>query len=114
MRRTFAISKAVLLGLLLSLACAREAMAVNSPAPPASFAGWTQSGAAQSVGSSSDPRFPDLWPIFQEYGYASGTLQQYSKNGQTVSVALYRMRDPSGAYGLYSYLRAPGMAHAEI
>jgi hypothetical protein len=114
MRRTFAISKVVLLGLLLSLACAREAMAVNSPAPPASFAGWTQSGAAQSIGPSSDPRFPDLWPVFQEYGYASGTLQLYAKNGQTISVALYRMKDPSGAYGLYSYLRSPALSHAEI
>ncbi len=114
MRRSHSIPKLVLFGLLLSLACAQAATAANSPAPPASFAGWTQSGAAQSVGPSSDPRFPDLWPIFQEYGYASGTLQQYTKNGQTISVAIYRMKDPSGAYGLYSYLRAPGMSRAEI
>jgi hypothetical protein len=114
MRRSHAISKPVLVGLLLSLACAMATVAANVPAPPPSFAAWTQSGAAQSIGPSSDARFPDLWPVFQEYGYASGTLQQYTKNGQTISVALYRMKDPSGAYGLYSYLRAPGMAHAEI
>ena len=114
MRRSYATSKLVLLGLLLSLACAMATTAANVPAPPASFAGWTQSGAAQSVGPSSDARFPDLWPIFQEYGYASGTLQQYAKNGQIISVALYRTKDPSGAYGLYSFLRTPGMAHAEI
>lgn len=62
----------------------------------------------------SDPRWPALWPVLQEYGYESGTLQQYSKNDRTISVALYRLKDPSGAYGLYSFLRSPGMAHAAI
>ena len=42
------------------------------------------------------------------------SVQQYSKDGKTLSVALYRMKDSSGAYGLYSFLRSPGMAHAPI
>jgi hypothetical protein len=114
MRRSHAICKLVLLASVITLACAAQTKAANSPAPPASFAGWNQSGAAQSIGTSSDPRFPELWPVFQEYGYASGTLQQYTKSRQTISVAFYRMKDPSGAYGVYSYLRAPGMSRAEI
>ena len=50
----------------------------------------------------------------QEYGFLSGAVQQYSKNNKTISVRLYRMKDASGAYGLYSFLRSPGMAHAAI
>jgi hypothetical protein len=115
MRRSHAPHKLALLGLLISLACATATtMAANSPALPTSFAGWNQTGSAQSIGESADPRWPDLWPIFQEYGYASGTLQQYTKANQTISVSLYRMKDPSGAYGAYSYLRTPEMSHANF
>src|SRR6202041_1298458 len=114
MRRSHPPYKLTLLALIISAVCAIATMAANSPALPASFAGWNQTGAAQSIGESADPRWPDLWPVFQEYGYASGTLQQYAKNTQTISVALYRMKDPSGAYGVYSYLRTPGMSRAEF
>jgi hypothetical protein len=46
----------------------------------------------------------------QEYGFLSGEEGTYSFGPDALQVTLYRMKDPSGAYGLYSYLRAPDMA----
>jgi Family of unknown function (DUF6599) len=46
----------------------------------------------------------------QEYGFLLGEEGTYSLGRDALQVTLYRMKDPSGAYGLYSYLRAPDMA----
>ena len=114
MRRFQTIAPLVLLACALALTGSATALAANPPAAPASFAGWSQSGTPQTIAPASDSRWPGLWPIFQEYGFVSGEVQQYSKDGKTLSVALYRMKDSSGAYGLYSFLRAPGMGRADI
>jgi hypothetical protein len=50
----------------------------------------------------------------QEYGFVSGEQAAYSRANQKLQVTLYRMKDPSGAYGLYSYLRSPDMLRADI
>jgi hypothetical protein len=49
--------------------------------------------------------------VLQEYGFVSGEQATYSHGNETMAVTLYRMRDPSGAYGMYSYLRSPDMSH---
>jgi len=107
-----------LVGIVLCvLAGPTRTSAANPPDLPASFAGWTQTGTPQSItgaSSVSDPTWMSLWPVIEEYGFVSGSLHTYTKNGRTISVALYRMKDPTGAYGLYSFLRMPGMAHAAI
>ena len=114
MRRFQTISLLALLACALALTSSATALAANPPVAPASFAGWTQSGRAQTITPASDTRWPGRWPIFQEYGFISGEVQQYSKDGKTLSVALYQMKDSSGAYGLYSFLRTPGMGRADI
>jgi len=114
MRRSQTIFPIVLLGCVLALTSSATALAANPQAAPASFAGWSQSGTPQTIAPASDIRWPALWPVFQEYGFVSGEVQQYSKDGKTLSVALYRMKDSSGAYGLYSFLRSPGMGRADI
>jgi len=50
----------------------------------------------------------------QEYGLLADEEGTYSLGKDTLQVMLYRMKDPSGAYGLYSYLRSPDMAHAAV
>ncbi len=50
----------------------------------------------------------------QEYGFLSGEEGTYSQGKDTLHVTLYRMKDPSGAYGLYSFLRTPEMAHSGL
>ena len=55
--------------------------------------------------------------ILDEYGVVSSQLATYSHEGRsgapTLQVAVFQLKDPTGAYGLYSYLRVPGMAPAE-
>jgi hypothetical protein len=48
----------------------------------------------------------------QEYGFVAGEFGDYSRGDQTLHVNLYKMKDPSGAYGLYSYLRTTDMPSA--
>jgi hypothetical protein len=48
----------------------------------------------------------------QEYGFVSGEEGTYSFGPDTLQATVYRMKDPSGAYGLYSYLRTPDMARS--
>jgi hypothetical protein len=74
---------------------------------PAVFAGWT-------AGNTSAAPFknPAADAVSREYGLVSGERTAYSRGKDILDVTLCRMSDPSGAYGLYSYLRSPEMAHA--
>lgn len=51
--------------------------------------------------------------IVLEYGFAAGEHREYAKNGATLSVNLWKMKDSSGGYGLYTFYRQPGTASAE-
>src|ERR1700728_3780002 len=81
----------------------------------ASFAGW------QSVQSSPfDPgRMTHIvnpaaaWTP-AEYGFVSGESASYSRGSSNLDVICYQMKDASGAYGLYSYLRRPDMRRANF
>jgi hypothetical protein len=48
----------------------------------------------------------------KEYGFVSGEQGSYARGDRALQVQFYRMKDPSGAYGEYSYLRTPDMLHA--
>lgn len=79
---------------------------------PDSFAGWTASGkqtAAQpNAGNATSAT------IAKEYGFTSGEQRTYTRSGDTLQVDVYRMADPSGAYGEFSYLRTQDMPHAAL
>jgi hypothetical protein len=84
---------------------------------PSSFAGWsgnTNSGLNAPVAYNGDHIGSVLADqraaVRQEYGFLSGEEGTYSLGRDALQVTLYRMKDPSGAYGLYSYLRAPDMS----
>ena len=76
---------------------------------PQSFAGWA---AGSSPASSTPFKNPVTDAIAHEYGIVSGERATYSRGKETLDVSLCHMSDPSGAYGLYSYLRSPEMTHA--
>jgi hypothetical protein len=105
---------------LLLLFVFLAAVPASAQAPlPNSFAGWTGTTSAglnppviynsDHVGSINAQQQA---AARQEYGFLSGEEGTYSLGKDTLRVTLYRMKDPSGAYGLYSYLRTPEMAHA--
>lgn len=88
---------------------------------PSSFAGWTgqpQPGIPAPVAHNGDHVANMAAGQFvatqQEYGLVSGEQAAYSRANGKLQVTLYRMKDPSGAYGMYSYLRSPDMLRADI
>lgn len=88
---------------------------------PPSFAGWTGAPAggipSPAVGNGdhvASMAASQQAAARQEYGFASGEQATYSKGNDKLQVTLYRMKDPSGAYGMYSYLRSADMPRAEM
>jgi hypothetical protein len=87
---------------------------------PRSFAGWTQNSdgvfapSAVPAASGAAGVTSDAASAAKEYGFASGEQASYTQGSQSLEVMLYRMKDPSGAYGEYSYQRAPGMERANL
>ena len=88
---------------------------------PHSFAGWTQGSEAAftpSAAQASTGAFAgathDALNAAKEYGFAGGEQASYTQGPQTLEVTLYKMKDPSGAYGEYSYQRVPGMERANL
>src|SRR5580704_5025222 len=74
---------------------------------PAQFADWNANARSPfnpitEAGQNAVPA-----QVAAEYGFYSGEQCGYVHNSETLNVQLYRMKDPSGAYGLYSYLRTP-------
>jgi len=51
---------------------------------------------------------------FREYGYVSGEEQSYRSGEASMDVAVRSFKDPSGAYGAYSYLLTPDMKRADF
>ncbi|MFZ0882144.1 MAG: DUF6599 family protein [Candidatus Acidiferrales bacterium] len=88
---------------------------------PNSFAGWTgtpQAGIPAPVIYNGDHAGSmaagQQAAARQEYGFVSGEQAAYSRANDKLQVTLYRMKDPSGAYGMYSYLRSPDMPQAGV
>ena len=88
---------------------------------PGSFGGWSgnvQAGLAPPVLSNGDSVAANGAALQEaarrEYGFVSGENADYKRGSDEMQVNLYRMKDPSGAYGLYSYLRASDMPHADF
>jgi hypothetical protein len=77
---------------------------------PQSFAGWARTG---TLAVSVYPLASDK-QIMNEYGYVAFDSDTFASGSRSLEVAAYRMKDPSGAYGLYSYLRTPDMARANF
>ena len=85
---------------------------------PNSFAGWNATNRSSFDGSgvpviNGDTTVPANLSVAaaQEYGFTLGEQVTYARGAdETLNVKVYRMKDPSGAYGEYSYLRAPDMS----
>jgi hypothetical protein len=96
------------------VACSLLAMARPSAAQallPPSFGSWS-AGAAQPV-TLEQIAGADAAAI-REYGFKAIERQEYARGADTLAVTLYRMMDPSAAYGAFTYLRTAGMAPQSI
>jgi hypothetical protein len=88
---------------------------------PSSFAGWSGSptkGIAQPQIFNGDKVTSMIANrqsgALQEYGLESGEEGAYTRGSDKMQVTLYRMKDPSGAYGEFTFLRTPDMTSAKI
>jgi uncharacterized protein DUF6599 len=82
---------------------------------PASFAGWISSTPSTPVPLAAlDPLLGPDTPAFLEYAVKSVEQRSYSQGAQSASITLYRLRDPSSAYGAYTFLRSDSLADAVL
>jgi hypothetical protein len=78
---------------------------------PDSFAGWTSQATGSQVPANQVEQFAaDKAAILREYGLASAERRDYAEAKSSATVTLYRMVDPSAAFGAFTYLRQPEMA----
>jgi uncharacterized protein DUF6599 len=78
------------------------AAAAPKPLLPDNFGGWTASGAEAAI-SNTNQSLNDA--LLQEYGLNSISQRAYAHAGDSLQATAYQFKDPSGAYGFYSYLR---------
>jgi hypothetical protein len=98
---------------LLSLALASPAGAQSIL--PSSFAGWTASESPTTIGPTGLQQFAGADAVtFREYSTQSIEKRAYMQNGQAVSITAYRLRDPSSAYGAYTFLRNDSLQPATL
>jgi hypothetical protein len=82
---------------------------------PSTFAGWT--AAAPSTVTPPNGLDPLLGPdaaAFREYVPKSVEQRSYTQGAQSASITLYRLRDPSSAYGAYTFLRSDALSAADL
>ncbi len=87
--------------LLLSAAGLASAQSVL----PSSFGGWVAAPASQIPARDLASVAQDKADVLREYGINSAEKSDYSQNGQSATVVLYKMNDPSAAFGAFTFLR---------
>ena len=95
--------------MLLSAGFAQEAKPqAKPPLLPKVFAGWEKS-ADDKVGT--DPAVIDAASsrVLKEYGFHDFETATYTKEDRTLAVKAARFQDASGAYGAFTFYRAPNM-----
>jgi hypothetical protein len=99
---------------MLCLAAAAHSAAAQGLLP-STFAGWTAAGPSTPVPPAGlDPLLGADTPAFREYIVKSVEQRSYTQGSQSTSVTLYRLRDPSSAYGAYTFLRNDGLSPADL
>jgi uncharacterized protein DUF6599 len=82
---------------------------------PSSFGSWTASDSGAYLPSARVDQITGAdTPIFREYSVQSAERKTYTQGSQNVSVTLYRLRDPSSAYGAYTFLRSDNLGPVSL
>jgi hypothetical protein len=104
-RLAFGSVAALGLSALLSIPLAAQAIL------PASVGTWASTGAATQVPAQQVEQLAnDRANILREYGITSGERREYADGNDKTTVTLYRMVDPSAAFGAFTFFREPDMA----
>ena len=81
---------------------------------PPSFSGWNSTNVMEARPADLPKLAGENAAPLQEYGLLVAEQRTYARGAGNLSVTLYRMKDPSAAYGAYSFLRAPEMTPPKI
>jgi hypothetical protein len=82
---------------------------------PSSFAGWTAPSPSTNVPTAGlDSLLGADAAAFREYIVKSVEQRSYTQGAQSAAVTLYRLRDPSSAYGAYTFLRNDSLTDASL
>src|SRR5579884_1223866 len=104
--------KAIILALLFvlgALSCLPLA-AQTAGILPGSFGGWMASGpATQSAPGQLEQFANGNAAVLREYGVTSAERREYTEGNGKLTVTLYRMEDPSAAFGGFTFLHNPEM-----
>ena len=110
---------AFFLGVLVAIPAFGQAAQQNLL--PQAVAGWTATSTQPfHPGAQLEPNAPTADPTqladaAREYGFVSGETANYSHGSAApITATVYRMKDPTGAYGEYSYLKTPDMNTADF
>jgi hypothetical protein len=82
---------------------------------PSTFASWTAAASSTFIPPTGlDPLLGPDAAAFREYIVKSVEQRSYSQGAQAASITLYRLRDPSSAYGAYTFLRNDALSDANL
>jgi hypothetical protein len=99
---------------ILCLAIAAQPAAAQGILP-STFAGWAAAGPSAPVPLAAlDPLLGPDAQAFREYIVKAVEQRSYTQGSETASITLYRLRDPSSAYGAYTFLRNDALVPAEL
>ena len=78
---------------------------------PSNVGTWTASSSTTQVPAQQIEQLAnDRTNILREYGITSGERRDYTSGNDKITVTLYRMVDPSAAFGAFTFFREPDMA----
>src|SRR3974377_788400 len=107
--------KPIFIAVLLCVTLASPTFATDSGGLlPKSFAGWTESGTAQTTtdAAQADAAYPAL---LTEDGFTGSVTVTYTREGgRKLTVKAARFKDASGAYGAFTFYRQPAMGTERI
>jgi hypothetical protein len=108
------VKKQTIAGALLLLFVG-ETSALAQGLLPGSAGGWTASGVVSVVAPAQLRAIAaGQADVLREYGVTSAERRQYAQGQQTASITLYRMVDPSAAYGAFTFLRDAQMQPLDL
>jgi len=103
---------------LLLVGMAVLAFAVSASAQgllPQSLSAWTAQSGSLVVPANALEQFAGTnAAVLREYGAVSGERREYARGAKTLTVTLYRLKDATGAYGAFTFLRTEQMAPTNI
>ena len=107
MRRVF-LSFSVFLFAVTLAAAAQDLL-------PKSFSGWNATEAAGKVRPEALEQLAGTdAAILREYGTLAAERRAYARGAETLTATVYRMRDPTAAYGIYTFLQTDRMSPANL